>query len=129
MGEYFTTRELAERLGWEASEISEMCRAGLIRAEKRRGRWWIPREEGERLLELGPLDQRILAVEAAMSRSRLARIAGGRATKSDWFWFGVGFGRGRYAMSRLMVLSFYLAYLKLKRAILARRSSVKGESR
>jgi|Deesub1362A_J573_1020465.scaffolds.fasta_scaffold03131_7 excisionase family DNA binding protein len=118
----FTTRELADRLGWTTSQISEMCRAGLIRAVKVKGRWQIPREEGERLLAMGPLDRKILAVEASISRSRLVRIASGRATKNDWFWFGVGFGRGRYAIGRLMVLSLYLAYLKVRRAIATRRN-------
>jgi len=31
--EVFTTQELAERLGWKASQVSEMCRNGLIRAK------------------------------------------------------------------------------------------------
>jgi len=117
----FTTRELADRLGWTTTQISEMCRTGLIRAVKVKGRWLIPREEGKRLLAMGPLGKKILTVQAAINRSRLLRIASGRAGKNDHFWFGISFGRGRYALGRLMVLGLYLAFLKICKVIVERR--------
>lgn len=112
-----TTRELAERLGWEPARVAELCRLGLIRAEKVKGQWRIPAEEAERLLVTAPVERRILEVKAAINRSRLVRAATGRATARGWFWLGVGFGRGRFALGRLIVLGLYLACLELKRAL------------
>ena len=113
--EAFTTRALAESLGWPTSRVTELCRAGLIKAIKERGRWLIPKEEAKRFLTLGPLDRKIMLVKAAINRSRLMRVATGRATKGEMFWFGLGFGRGRYAMGRLGTLILYLAFLKVAR--------------
>lgn len=110
---YFTTRAVAERLGWNPSQVAEMCRQGLIKAVKVKGHWRIPQEEAEKLFKFGPLDLRILMVKSAIERSRMVRMAKGKATPREAFWFGLGFGRGRYAIGRLLILFVKLGFLKL----------------
>lgn len=119
--EFFTTRDLAESLGWPTSRITEMCRAGLIKAIKVGGRWLILKEEATRVLALDPLDRKIMLVEAAINRSRLVRIVKGKASPREMFWFGLGFGRGRYAIGRLLGLWSYLAFLKAAKFFRRRR--------
>jgi len=119
--EVTSTRGLAEALGWPTSRVTQMCRAGQIKAYKVKGRWWIPREEAERFLSLGPIDREIMLVKAAIERSRLVRVMRGKATPSEVLWFGLGFGRGRYATMRLFLLHAYLAYLKTLKFFKARR--------
>ncbi len=119
---FFTTRAVAERLGWKPSQVAEMCRAGLVRAVKVKGRWQIPQSEVERLSSFGPLELEILTVKAAIERSRLVRVAKGKATPREAFWFGLGFGRGRYAMGRLLALYAQLGLLKLLNLLRCKRS-------
>jgi len=116
--EYLTTKEVADRFKVSASSVSLWCRNGLIEAEKAKGRWQIERSVVEKLSDL---DVKIMRTEAALGRKRATRIVNGKATPTEAFWFGMGFGRGRYAMGDLLIKGTYLGYLKIRRYLRERR--------
>jgi len=70
------------------------------------------RREGESWI-----DYQIRMVKAAFWRGRAARIAKGKASTTDYLWFGIGFGRGRYAGARYITLLFWMMILYLIKGI------------
>ena len=114
---YVTPKEFAEFLGISVNEVRAMCREGLIKAYKRMGKWNIPKSELDYFTTVGKIDLKIKRVELAIMKSRMYRVASGKATETELFWFSIGFGRGRFARSRLLLLSVYLALLKLYKSL------------
>ena len=113
-GEFVTTREFALKYNLKVSEVRDMCRSGYIKAFKIRGIWHIPREE---LNKFSKLDLEIIKTKLALKHMRMYRVASGKATSKEYFWFGIGFGRGRFALGRIITLLLYLAFLKFAKKI------------
>lgn len=58
-----------------------------------------------------PVDVSIKKVKRKIANSRMVRVATGKATSWELFWFMKGFGRGKYAIGRLIVLLLTLGIL------------------
>lgn len=73
------------------------------------------------------VDFQIKEVKKAINRSRAMRVTKGKATGWEMFWFGKGFGRGRYAGLRLILLLLALGMLYLIKEVFSLSKVIKGK--